>query len=398
MCRLAPLTAILGLSLTSGWAQTKVATLDLTPYGVMTQGELNVLHPIPDPPPKYKGYLTSGPPGGIAWRGVGTLAIDNAGKVYVGLPIWASGYAPKNPARGTGDKFRVLVVDPAANGKVVRTTDFPTKSLNRLDLRFAADGTLLVLANDKLVRVDSGGKTTSQLAVPDEEKEFEVWDVESSPTGLTLRIRLNNKNTWIVNTKTLAVEKKCQLAIEDNDEGTMTDDMELSSRVESTQPQLVYQMEQQAFCEKGKILNNFGSISFVPDVVNDNQFLAIEKGSIALRNLNGGTVWTSPVPNSLFLDTSEGLDDLSRDSSRVAFQLMRTAQYQPPETTQATPKPVEDSVGVWDLATGRLVGQVPLLGHTTDRFFSPDSQIALSPDGKMLAVLEDGVLSMWKIE
>jgi hypothetical protein len=70
---------------------------------------------------------------------------------------------------------------------------------------------------------------------------------------------------------------------------------------------------------------------------------------------------------------------------------MRIAQYQPPETTQTTPRTVEDSVGVWDLVSGDLVGEVPLLGHTTDRFFNPDAQIALSPDGKLLSVLEDGV-------
>jgi hypothetical protein len=114
--------------------------------------------------------------------------------------------------------------------------------------------------------------------------------------------------------------------------------------------------------------------------------------------LSGETVWTSNAPAPLILDTYEGRDELSRDGSRVAIQLMRVAQYQPPETIQTTPKEVEDSVGVWDVATGRLVGEVPMLGHTTNRFFNPVSQIAVSPDGTLLAVLEDGMLCVWKVE
>src|ERR1035441_3972825 len=68
------------------------------------------------------------------------------GMVYVGLPVWTTGYAPKNSVRGTSDKLRVLVVNAEADGRVERTMDFPTQSLNRLDLRLAADGKLLVLA------------------------------------------------------------------------------------------------------------------------------------------------------------------------------------------------------------------------------------------------------------
>jgi hypothetical protein len=392
------LTAAVMFSVTCGWAQTKVVTLDLTPYGVMTDAELNVLHPIPDPPPKYKGYMIAGPPDGIAWGGVGALAIDSTGYVYVGLPIWASGNAPKNPVRGTGDKFRVLAVNAASGGKVERTMDFPSKSLDRLALHLADDGTLLVFANDALMSVGSNGRPTAQLAVPNEQKQFDLWDVDISTTGRTLRLRLNSQHTIVVNAKTLAVEKDCQENEEEDDTGTMTDDLELSSRSTGTSPNTANGLERETFCEKGSILSSFGKISFVPAIVSDNQFLAIEEGSMALRELSGETVWTSNPPAPLILDTYEGRYELSRDGSRVGIQLMRVAQYQPPETIQTTPKTVEDSVGVWDVATGRLVAKVPLLGHTTDRFFNPDSQIAISPDGKLLAVLEDGMLSVWRVE
>ncbi len=392
------LTAAVMFSVTCGWAQTKVLTLDLTPYGVMTDAELNVLHPIPDPPPKYKGNLVAGPPDGIAWSGVGALAIDSAGYVYVGLPIWASGDAPKNPVRGTGDKFRVLAVNVASGGKVERTMDFPSKSLDRLALHLADDGTLLVFANDALMRVGSNGRPTAQLAVPNEQKRFDVWDVDISTTGRTLRLRLNNQHTIFVNAKTLAVEKQCQENEEDYDTGTMTDDLELSSSSTGKSPDTALGLEQKTFCEKGSILGSFGKISFVPEIVSNEQFLAVEEGSMALRELSGETVWTSNPPAPLILDTYEGRDELSHDGSRVAIQLMRVAQYQPPETIQTTPRKVEDSVGVWDVATGRLVGEVPMLGHTTNRFFNPVSQIAVSPDGKLLAVLEDGMLSVWRDE
>jgi hypothetical protein len=59
---------------------------------------------------------------------------------------------------------------------------------------------------------------------------------------------------------------------------------------------------------------------------------------------------------------------------------------------------VEDSVGIWDVASGCFVGEVPLLGRTENRYFEPSAQFALSPDGHLLAVLEDGVVTAWKID
>lgn len=82
-------TVALAIAQYSGWAQTKAATVELKPYGVITQPELDKMHPLDDPRPQYKGYVTSGPPGGIAWRGVGALASDGGGMLYVGLPVWA---------------------------------------------------------------------------------------------------------------------------------------------------------------------------------------------------------------------------------------------------------------------------------------------------------------------
>jgi hypothetical protein len=391
------LAAAVGLGMSSGWAQTQIATLDLKPYGVMTKAELNVQHPIPDPPPERKGYTVAGPPGGIAWNGVGTLAVDRAGRVFVGLPIWASGYAPKNPTRGNGDKFRVLVVDAASDGKVERTTDYPAKSLDRLALQLADDETLLILADDKLMRVDASGQPTLQLAVPNEQKEFELWGVQPSTTGRTLRIWLNDKRAMFVNSKNLGVVKNCRSSAEDNDVGAMTDDLELSSQVIVKLSLPVYRLEQQAFCGKREQLVKFGQISFAPDLVNDEQFLAIEKDTIALRKLNGETVWTRTAPQKLMFDGYEGTDELSRDGKRVALRLMRNAEYRPPETTQTKAMPVEDSVGVWDVPSGQLIGVVPMLGHTENRFYDPNAQFALSSDGKLLAVLEDGVLTVWKL-
>jgi hypothetical protein len=65
--------------------------------------------------------------------------------------------------------------------------DFPTKSLDRLDLRLAADGTLLVVADDKLMRVGGDGRPTAEMALPNAQKEFEPWYLQSSTTGHTVR-------------------------------------------------------------------------------------------------------------------------------------------------------------------------------------------------------------------
>ena len=329
--------------------------------------------------------------------------------VYVGLPVWATGYAPKNSVRGTSDKLRVLVVNAEADGRVERTMDFPTQSLNRLDLRLAADGKLLVLAGDKLIRIGDDGERSAQLDIPNEEKEFEIWDVESSTTGGTLRVRLNNTHTMMVDSKTLTVVKQCRDAKDTSDEGTMTDDMELSSQVKTGLPNITYRMERQRFCEKREPLEKFDEIGFVPAVVNDEQFLAVSDRTIALRNLSGETIWTSSAPAGLMLDSSEGDQELSRSGSRAAVRLLRQVQRQEPDTMnpedirngtwrRTSILKVEDSVAIWDVKTGRLVGQVSLKGKMESRFYEPNAQIALSPDGRLLAVLEEGVLTVWKID
>jgi hypothetical protein len=406
--RCSALAVVLGLVFSSGQAQIKTATVPLAPYGAMTQQELDVMHPIPDPPPRYKGYITSGPPDGIAWSGVGTLAVDAHSTVYVGLPIWVTGYAPKNAARGNGDKLRVLVVKANAAGKVERTIDFPTKSLSRLSLHLAEDGTLVVFANDKLMRVDHDGYPTTQLDIQNEEKEFELWDVVGSTTGRTLRIRLNNNHTVIIDANTLKIVKQCQTANENNDTGTFTDDLELSSQVKTGFPNVTHTLARQMFCEKRQQLEQFGAIDFWPAAVNDGQFLAIQKGAIALNMLSGESIWTRTPPQPLFFDTFEGRDELSRDGSRVALRLMKNVQQHGPDTMDPTDirngtwnrtrtVHVEDSVGVWDVATGHLAAVVPLRGHTENRYLEPTAQIALSPDGKFLAVLEDGSLTLWTL-
>jgi hypothetical protein len=204
-------------------AQTKIANIDLPPHGQMTKAELNAQYPLPDPPPDEKGFLTSGPVGGIAWWGVGTAAVDAQGNVYVGLPLWGDQYVPKNALRGEGNKLRVLVIDP--KGEITKTMDFPTTSLDRLDLRVAPDNTLLVFAGDKWMRVGPDGKPTATLPVPNEEKPYEVWDVFASATGRTLRLIENQNHALFVSANTLAVLKDCRTDNHYYDEGTLTDDL-----------------------------------------------------------------------------------------------------------------------------------------------------------------------------
>jgi hypothetical protein len=410
---------VLGIESNIGWAQTKAAVVSLKPYGAMSQVELDENHPIADKP----GWMTSGPPGGIAWRGIGDVAIDGEGRVYVGLPIWTTGYAPKadastSAARGTGDKLRVLVFNGTGKGELESKLDFPSKSLDRLDLRLAADGTLLVLADDKLMRVDANGKPTAQLDVPNVQKEFEVWYLRSSSSGRTVRLRLNDKSAEFVDTQTLAVIKQCQVANDLNDTGLLTDDLELMSMVETTQPSLTYGLERERFCKTRERLQSFGNIDFVPSIVDDDRLLAIAPESIALRKMSGETIWTSNAPAARFLQQYEGDARLSRDGSRVAVRVLKRIEYrtpqkrQPPEwepdggqhsrdgLTYPRVKTVEvdDGVAVWDMVSGRLIGQVPVEGREGEKYYKPRSAFALSPDGKLLAVLQEGWLTIWKMD
>lgn len=355
--RRAVLAGMLGLGTRYGWAQTKVMTVSLRPYGWMSQEELSVQHPNPE----REGWLISGPPGGMAWRGVGEVAVDAQGRVYVGLPIWASGAAPKSAARGVGDKLRVLVLNAGVKGAVERTMDFPTRSLDRLDLRLAADGALLLVADDKLMRLGADGRPTAELALPNTQKEYEPWYLQSSATGRTIRIRFNYKTSMLVDTQTLTVLKRCQESDDMNDTGGMTDDLELASQVETTEPNATYGLEREVFCEKRERLRQFGDITFSPSIVDDERFLAIGRETIALEKMSGETLWTGRAPVVRMLEENR----LSRDGSRVAVRLLRGELYHEPVNWDENGSPakvfeqvqftrprtreveIEDSVAVW---------------------------------------------------
>jgi len=390
----AVLTGLFGFGMSGGWAQTRLTTVSLKPYGWMSAQELSLQHADPD----RKGWMISGPPGGAAWGGVGEVVLDGQGHVYVGLPIWASGDAPKSAARVHGDELEVLVLN-AGNGELQRTLHFPTKSLDRLDLRLAADGAPLVVANDKLMRLDGNGRPSAELALPNEQKEYEPWYLQSSTTGRTIRVRINYKSTMLVDAQTLKVLKRCQEASDSDDFGTMTDDLELLSEVESAPPNLKYGLERETFCEKRERLLLFGDIGFVPSVVDAGRFLAIGRDTIALRKLSGETVWTSKAPAGRVLQNGQGEDRLSRDGSRVAVKVLRPVEHRKPESLHSDTVEVEDQIAVWDVATGRLAGQAPIQADdSASMFYKAGSAFALSPDGRLLAVLQDGLLVVWKLE
>ena len=396
-----------GLLMRSGWAQTKIVTIDLAPHGSMTRAELNVQHPIPDPPPRYKGYTVAGPPGGIAWFGMGTVAADGNGYVFVALPIWASGAAPKNPLRGQGDKLRLLVVNGA--GEVERTIDFPATSLDRVALSLAGDGTPLVFAGDTLIRIDTDGNPTAKLSVPNEQKDYEVWDLATSTTGRTVRLRLNAKHVMMVDSASLKVVKQCPDDADGNDVGTFTDDMVLSSQVEADKPNLIYGLEREAFCAKRERLTQFGDITFGPTIVDDERLLAVSSDAMALRKLSGETMWTSRPPAEVEFYGADGEARMSRDRRRMAVLLMRKIKHQEPDSLnpidqqngtyrKVTTETVPDSIGIWEVSTGKMVGHASLAGRVEDRDLTPNPQFALSQDGRLLAVVEEGALTLWRID
>jgi hypothetical protein len=398
------LFAALALScLDCAGAQTKLLTLDLTPYGVMTTAELSVQYPIPNPPPGQAGYTTSGPLGGIAWSGMGEVVIDGQERIYVGLPIWTSGAAPKNALRGAGDKLRVLVLTTADTSAAPHTVDFPTQSLYRLDLRVAVDDTLLVLADDQLMRVDAAGRPITKIDVPNKQQADQVWYVSQSDTGRTLRLRLNDKFLMLVDSQTLAVRKQCQATTSLTDEGSMTDDFELESRIEGNS--LQRDMVRQPFCGKAETLAGFTNINFVPTIVDETHFLAVADRTIALRTFSGPTLWSANAPQDRRLETGEGQPLVSRQASRVAVRVFKTVQVHQPASLnpqdqingtwdKTKTEQVEAAIAVWDLASGNPVAQVPVPPGAD---YEPNAQFALSPDGRVMTVLKRGTLSVWRL-
>jgi hypothetical protein len=416
---------------------TRMAEVSLRAQGWMTQTELSKEHTITEEG-KYKGYIQSGPPGGTAWRGVGEVVVDNSGRVFVGLPIWASGAAPRSEVRGEGDKLRIVVVD-ASKAAAEAKWDFPTQSLARLDLRLAGDAVPLVFAGDKLMRVGADGKTTAELAVPNEAKEYEVWDVTSSRSGRKVRLQLNNDLRILVDARTLAVLGTChedadnptprrkqgELSFSragDNDNGTFTDEVELMSNTEGEFPNTTPELDREKFCQKREKMTAFGAIDFAPSIVDDDLLLAVTKGSVALRAMTGETVgkvlWTRAAPEGRQFETWENSALVSRNGDRVAIRVMRSIVYQEPVKlergsreispllrvqlpSRGRPRTrqleVEDRIEVLELATGRVVAEVSIQERDEDLTFKMKASYSLSPDGKLLAILQDGVVVVWKI-
>jgi len=110
-----------------------------------------------------------------------------------------------------------------------------------------------------------------------------------------------------------------------------------------------------------------------------------------------------------------GENQLSRDGSRVAVRLLRRVSYHQPVNWDEKRSPaktfeqvqftrpgtreveIEDSITVWEVATGRLVGQALVQRASEDGYFRQNSSFALSPDGRLLAVLQDGILILWRM-
>ena len=153
----------------------------------------------------------------------------------------------------------------------------------------------------------------------------------------------------------------------------------------------------------------------MPSLVDDTHFLAIARDKLALRKFTGETVWSRRAPAGRSFQVEMAQDRLSRDGRRVAVRLLRAVVYQEPVNWDPSRTPgkifqevqfrrpgtrtveIEDSIAVWEVASGRLLAQVPVQNLEGDRKFKLNSSFALSPDGRLLAVLQDGFLVLWKV-
>jgi hypothetical protein len=86
---------------------------------------------------------------------------------------------------------------------------------------------------------------------------------------------------------------------------------------------------------------------------------------------------------------------VSREKNRVAVKLLKAVEFHQPDTTRTKTEHVENAIGVWDLGNGVLLAQVPL--PAPDNEYEPDARFALSPNGRLLAVLKLGKLTLWRL-
>jgi hypothetical protein len=330
------------------------------------------------------------------------LAVNVVGQVYAGFGI----IGQKPVATKT---LRVTALD-GKSGSVLRQMDFPTPMLDRTAVLAANDGTLLVVAGDRIQRVNSDGATQMSASLPPQsEINPGLWLTES-PSDRTLLLKTDEKTFRFIRTDTLATVAECQTKNNEIDE--LSDDLAIS--VAETESPHGFDLHMGRFCGRMSLLrtlaNDHGSDVRLLD---DHNVLEIGLHRVRRVTLKDKTVWSWDASGKTVPEAIYGVA-ISTSGGRVAFPLVvfhdlppgpcsdvcpvaqfdATAQRPSCELCNSEPRfeTLITGIAVLDAGTGKQVAMIAL-EHTSGDHLA----FALSPDGHRLAIMNGPDLQLWSL-
>ena len=311
------------------------------------------------------------------------LAIDPAGQVYFGFGV-------KGDGPDAAKTFHVVTLD-GQHGAVVRRMAMPTPALDRTAVLLAGDGSLLVVAGDRVQQVKNDGTIGNSIPIPPQPDINPGLWVKQSPSGKTLLLTTDEKTFQFVRADTLATVAECRTENDEVDE--LNDNLGLS--MEDTKGPY-FELHLGPFCGQMRLLWTLSSgRSSSVHLLDDGTVL--EVGSQVVRRLTSAdkALWHWKAPGETVPEDKGGAAAISRNGGRMAVRLTGFRMLRSPGCMECTGPEFEDwnvAIVVLDLATGRQVASLPQEHNNESRL-----AFALSPNGKRLAVMRGGVLEMWAL-
>jgi hypothetical protein len=328
------------------------------------------------------------------------LAMNAAGQVYAGFGI--IGQKP-----GATKTLRVTVLD-GKSGSVVRQIDFPAPMLDRTAVLAASDGTLLVVAGDRVQRVNADGVTQTSVPLPPQPKINPGLWVTESPTGRTLLLTTDEKLFRFLRTDTLATVVECRTKNDEIDQ--LSDDLAISM---ANGPH-GFDLHVGPFCGDMPLLWTLAdNRSSDVRLLDDSDVLEIGLHRVRRITLEDKTVWSWDAPGKTVPEAIYGVA-ISTSGGRVAFPLVvfhdlppgpcsdvcpvaqfdATAQRPSCELCNSEPRfeTLITGIAVLDAGTGKQVAMIAL-EHTSGDHLA----FALSPDGHRLAIMNGPDLQLWSL-
>jgi hypothetical protein len=317
---------------------------------------------------------------GVIWRQ--QLIIDPSGQVIVG-------FGNKGEGPDKAKVFHVVTLDEKA-GTAVRRLEMPTPKLDRTAVLLNNDGTLLMVAADRVQQVKADGTLGDSVAIPPQPPINPRLRLSLSPTGKTLMMTTDDEAFRFIRTDTLATLADCRTK---NDEVEVINDSRGLSMEDTSGP--YFELHSGPFCgPMRKLWTLSGDRSSSVHLLEDGTVVEIGAQAVRRLTLTEKTLWSWKASGALVVEDVGG-SGISRDETRLAVELTAFKMLRSPGCMECTGPESESwivGIVVLDASTGKLVATIPLDHASQNRL-----AVALSPDGRKIAILNGGVLELWAL-